>query len=210
MKKLEITIFAVVIIILNIPILAGTYAQSMVLLPEKILVGQWWRILTHPFVHLSWYHLLIDAGAFFLLYAQIEEKRFARRFVYMIGSLVGSMFAAAIAMPALTSVGYCGLSGIAHGLMAVSSIEMIIGAKGDKARRNAGLISFGLLTVKSIYEAVTGNFFLGFLHPDLLGTPVLLSHMGGMLGGCAAYAIANTAQLKKQICKRSSMALQAA
>lgn len=210
MKKLEITIFAIVIIILNIPILAGTYASSMVLLPEKILVGQWWRVLTHPFVHLSWYHLLIDAGAFFLLYAQLEEKRFTGRSIYMIGSVVGSMFAAAIVMPSLTSVGYCGLSGVAHGLMAVSSFEMIMCSNTDKARRNAGLISFGLLTAKCIYEAVTGNIFFGFLHPDLIGTPVVLSHAGGMIGGCIAYAIANAAQLKEYICNRSLTVLQTA
>lgn len=210
MKKLEITFFAVVIILLNIPILWGTYAQSMVLLPEKVLVGQWYRIFTHPFVHLSWYHLLIDAGAFFLLYAQLEEKRFTARGVYMIGSLLGSMFAAAIIMPTLTSVGFCGLSGVAHGLMAISSIEMIAGGKADKTRRNAGLISFGLLTAKCIYEAVTGNFFFGFLHPDLIGTPVVLSHAGGMIGGCVAYGMANTALLKEKICNRPLTALQAA
>ena len=87
----------------------------MTLLPKEILAGQW-RILTHPFVHVSWYHLLLDGAAFFILYAAFRTA-FLRRLAYVVPAL-GSMTAAMIS-PRGSGVLPRGLSGLGHGLMAV-------------------------------------------------------------------------------------------
>ncbi len=194
MKRLEITIYAVVILIMNLPVVAGGYAESMVLLPEKVLAGQWYRVLTHPFVHLSWYHLLLDGAAFFILYTQLAERRWLKRTLYVAAAGLGSMLAAAAVLPHIAVAGYCGLSGIGHGLMAICAFELI--GDSDKTLRRAGMISLGLLTAKCLFEAATGRMFLQFLHPDLLGTPIAISHIGGLLGAGIVYGLLNRMKLK--------------
>lgn len=195
MKRLELTIYAVVILILNIPVVAGGYAESMVLLPEKVMAGQWYRVLTHPFVHLSWYHLLLDGAAFFILYTQLAERRWLKRTLYVAAAGLGSMLAAAAVLPHIAVAGYCGLSGIGHGLMAICAFELI--GDSNKTSRRAGMISLGLLTAKCLLEAATGRMFLQFLHPDLLGTPIAISHIGGLLGAGIVYGLLNRMKLKQ-------------
>ena len=194
MKRLEITIYAVVILIMNMPVIAGGYAESMVLLPEKVLAGQWYRILAHPFVHLSWYHLLLDGAAFFILYTQLAERHSLKRTLYVAGAGLGSMLAVAAILGRMTVAGYCGLSGIGHGLMAICAFELI--GDADKTSRRAGMISLGLLTAKCLFEAATGRMFLQFLHPDLLGTPIAISHIGGLLGAGIVYGLMNQTKFK--------------
>ncbi len=191
MKRIEMIIYAVVIAILNLPLLWGGFAESMTLLPKEILAGQWWRILTHPFVHVSWYHLLLDGAAFFILYAQLSERHFLRRLAYVAAPALGSMTAAMISLRGSGAYGYCGLSGLGHGLMAVCALELISGAKDDKTARTAGLVSLVLVACKSVLEAATGRMFLAFLHPDLLGIPIAVSHLGGVLAGCAIWLLLN-------------------
>ena len=195
MKRLELTIYALVILIMNLPVASGGYAESMVLLPEKVMAGQWYRVLTHPFAHLSWYHLLLDGAAFFILYSQLAERRWLKRTLYVVAAGLGSMLAVAAVLPGMTAAGYCGLSGIGHGLMAICAFELI--GDADKTSRRAGMISLGLLTAKCLFEAATGRMFLQFLHPDLLGTPIAISHIGGLLGAGIVYGLLNRMKLKQ-------------
>lgn len=74
--------------------------------------------------------------------------------------------------------------------MAVCALELISGAKDDKTARTAGLVSLVLVACKSVLEAATGRMFLAFLHPDLLGIPIAVSHLGGVLAGCGNLAAA--------------------
>jgi hypothetical protein len=84
--------------------------------------------------------------------------------------------------------GLCGLSGIAHGLMAISALDMVR-AGNDPAIRRAGLISFALVVAKSIIEALTGSIMLERLHFGRLGSPVAVCHAGGVLGGLVGWAL---------------------
>ena len=195
MKRVETIIYAVVITVLNLPLVWGGFAESMILLPEKVLAGQWWRVLTHPFVHVSWYHLLLDGAAFFILYAQLTESKFLKRAAYVFGPALGSMLAAAIVLPATAAFGYCGLSGLGHGLMAICSLELITDPNSKRNAKLMGFVSLGLVVTKCIFEAVTGKMFLGFLHPDLLGIPIAISHMGGVISGCLIWWMLNPQSL---------------
>ncbi|MCK5173602.1 MAG: rhomboid family intramembrane serine protease, partial [Planctomycetes bacterium] len=132
MKRFEIYIYAAIILALNLPLATGRIFGSMIFLPDNVMGGQLWRIITHPFVHVSWYHLLLDGVAFFILYTQLSEQSRPRRTVYVASCGLTSMIAAWIALPASGALGYCGLSGIGHGLMAVCALEMIAGPSGDR------------------------------------------------------------------------------
>lgn len=158
---------------------SGTWA---LFLPAAVGDGQWWRVVTHPFVHVTWYHLLLDAGAFFLLYDGLEEKRMARKLLLLPICAAGGLLAALAFSPLIDTAGLCGLSGTAHGLMAFSGLEMM----RTPGRRGTGAAFFTLVTVKSLYELATGRVFFDFLHMGLCGAPVAACHFGGVAGGTAA------------------------
>ena len=161
----------------------------MIFSPGHVLDGQLWRIFTHPFVHVSWYHLLLDATAFFLLYITLAEPSRAKRTLYVVGCGISSLFFAIVALGSIDSIGYCGLSGIGHGLMAVCALEMIRNASSDRSMKLAGVLCLGLLIGKCLVEAFTGRMVFSFFHTDLIGSPVALAHGGGVLGGCVMYMV---------------------
>jgi rhomboid family GlyGly-CTERM serine protease len=177
-RSLEILLFAGLVAILNLHLVGIGSPLSWVFYPQTVMQGQWWRLLSHPFVHVTPYHLLLDGGAFFLLYSGLSEKRPGRRLAYVgvaaLSSLTGAL---AFASP-LGETGLCGLSGIAHGLMAVSGLEMI----GDGIHRRTGWITFGSVAAKSLYEAYRGEVVFEFLHMGMCGIPLAACHLGGVAG----------------------------
>ena len=64
----------------NLSLLAGRPAVTLALHPAAFGPANWWTALTHPLVHVSLYHLVIDAGAFLCLYAMLSHWTPARRF----------------------------------------------------------------------------------------------------------------------------------
>jgi hypothetical protein len=103
-----------------------------------------------------------------------------RRLTALIVSALGSLLAA-LTSPVVYSNGFGGLSGVAHGLMAISAVEMIRG--GAVWERGAGWCALVAVIAKAAFEAVTGNVALGFLHFGLMGMPVAVCHAGGVIGG---------------------------
>jgi rhomboid family GlyGly-CTERM serine protease len=179
-------IFLGVILLLNFPVLAGRCFRSLMFEPGSVAGGQWWRVLTHPFIHVTWYHLLLDGTAFMSLYASLIEPRVFRRLIYVAAGATGSLvLSAATAIPG-SGFSLCGLSGIAHGLMAVSAIEMITSQGADAVERRIGWITLVMVVGKAAIEAVTGHMFFAFLDFGLLGSPVAVSHAGGIVGSLLA------------------------
>ena len=189
MKRWEIYIYALLVAALNLPLAVGAVSESMIFSMPDVLNGQLWRIFTHPFVHVSWYHLLLDATAFFVLYIQLDERSRTKRTLYVVGCGISSLLAAIVASTRIDSIGYCGLSGIGHGLMAVCALEMIKSGSQNKSVKLSGIICLGMLIGKCLIEAFTGKMILSPFHTDLIGSPVALAHTGGLLGGCAMYVI---------------------
>jgi rhomboid family GlyGly-CTERM serine protease len=175
--KLELIAFALILIIANAVLFGGVWREQLVFFPGAVASGQWWRVLTHPFVHVSWYHLLLDGAAFLMLYAETSHWRARERLMAVAACGAGSL-AAAMTNPAIVSLGFCGLSGVAHGLMAVSAVEMIRGGE-----RRVGCCVLALVVSKALVEAVTGNVALSFLHFGMMGTPIAACHAGGVVGG---------------------------
>jgi rhomboid family GlyGly-CTERM serine protease len=181
---IDLAVFVLMLILVNLPLLSGGFRESLVFMPERVRMGEWWRVPLHPFVHLSWYHFLLDAGTFLLLYNGLDERSFLRRIGYVAVCGLGSLLLPALAFPVVQTQGLCGLSGVAHGLTAISAIESI--KREPQNRRGLlcfGAISFELLAIKSILEVLLGHVLLEPLHFGLVGLPTPASHAGGVLSG---------------------------
>ena len=124
-RRPELLLFLVLLALFNIPVLTGSCWHSMIFQPGAVQGGEWWRLFTHPFVHVTWYHLLLDGTAFLALYHSLIEASAFRRLTYVFAAGAVSLLISWVTAPGMSTSGLCGLSGIAHGLMAVSALEMI-------------------------------------------------------------------------------------
>jgi hypothetical protein len=153
-------------------------------------------------VHLTWYHLLLDGTAFLSLYWSLLERRIFVRLAYVAAATAGSLVASWVASPAIFTNGLCGLSGIAHGLMAISAIEML---GGDDTEKKIGWITLIFVLAKGAFEAITGRMFFGFLDFGMLGSPVAVSHAGGIIGGLAMILLVRSGQFPDEAEGRSKI-----
>lgn len=176
---LDILIFGVLILLANTHMLSGNFPSHLIFLPKPFVMGEFWRLLTFSFVHISLYHLLLDAGAFILLYTCLEEKSVYKKIYYITISGICALIAALTFSPEISEQGLCGLSGIGHGLMAVVGFDMI----RDKKTARLGILTIFLLAMKCVYEMRTGNVLFHF---NLCGAPMIASHIGGFIGGLIA------------------------
>jgi rhomboid family GlyGly-CTERM serine protease len=164
--------------------LAGTAVQPTYI-PAAVAAGEWWRILLHPFAHVSGYHLWLDGAAFFTLYHALRERRHAVRLGLVIAAGAGSLALSLSRAPQVEHLGLCGLSGIGHGLMTVVALEMI------RDRDTLGWPCLAGVLAKTLWEALTGHVVLQAWHLGSVGSPVVVSHLGGVLGAGAFWGIAH-------------------
>jgi rhomboid family GlyGly-CTERM serine protease len=184
-RALNIGGWILVLFLVNLPLAWGGVRDGLIFLPEAVAAGQWWRVISHPLVHLSWYHLLLDAAGFLILYAGMEEKRTTAKAFYLVGAGTGSLLLAILLDPAILQQGLCGLSGIAHGLMAIAGLEML----RHRDSRTLGFLSLAAVTLKSAWELWSGHVMLEFMHMGMCGSPLAASHAGGVIGGVMIYAL---------------------
>lgn len=168
----------------NWPLLTGGVQTDWIFRSELASAGQWYRLLTFPWVHLSWYHLLLDAGAFLLLWGDLHRHPLSRKLAIVAICGAASLFFALIFDNESGQLGLCGLSGIAHGLMVVSALNMA--ADGE---RRWGFAMLAMVLIKSLYEMITGTMLFEFLLLGLCGIPVAAAHAGGVAGGLLAYLL---------------------
>jgi rhomboid family GlyGly-CTERM serine protease len=181
--RTELTIFGILLLALNLPLWFGGAPWIMVYDAAAIGQGEWWRVFTHPLVHVSLYHLLLDGSAFLMLYGMLEEPRRTRRWAIVVAAGGGSL--AAVSVSGLSAAGFCGLSGIAHGLMGVVCLDLL--DRSDRDQRFAGQLGLALVTGKSMIEGITGRVFLSSLHLGDVGMPLAVCHLGGLIGGVGMY-----------------------
>jgi rhomboid family GlyGly-CTERM serine protease len=189
-RRPEVLFWALLLLTANLPLLNGAVAGPLVFFPEAVADGQWWRMLTFPFVHLSGYHLLLDAAAFLMLYSGLEEEKRCRRILYVILPGAFSLLIS-LSSPVVHTSGLCGLSGIAHGLMAITALELISRRPGGTPLFRAGVAVLAVVVAKTLLEVWTGQVLFACLHFGAIGLPVVESHAGGLLGGLIAFALLN-------------------
>jgi rhomboid family GlyGly-CTERM serine protease len=185
-RRPELVLFATVLVLCNWPVLTGNFVEALVFRPAAVGAGQWWRLLTHPFVHVTWYHLTLDSAAFLMLLASLAETSIVRRMAYMIAAAAGALLTSLVAAPAVWINGLCGLSGVAHGLMAVSALELFGAHPVRSTQSRYGLFAFLLVVGKAGFEAFSGELFFSAFHLGSLGDPVAVSHAGGIIGALGA------------------------
>jgi len=175
-------ILVALLIALNLPLLSGAPSSSLVYQADAIAEGQWWRIITHPFVHVGYYHLFLDAGAFLLLWLFRPAPKTIRHDTMLFTMCAaGSLIAARLS--GIPENGFCGLSGVAHGLMAYQGVRWLLSKREPKANRILGAILITLILGKSLLETITGNIFFGDVHFGSVGIPITACHLGGTAGG---------------------------
>jgi len=184
--RAELLAFAALLVLLNLPLFGGGTTAALSFQADAVAAGEWWRLLTHPFVHVTQYHLLLDGAAFLILYANIATGQRWRRLAYVGASAAGSLIVALCASPLITGHGLCGLSGVAHGLMAISAVEMLCLPNANRSARAAALVGLVAVSAKCIVELATGHAFFATLHFGQLGTPIVACHAGGVMGGLLA------------------------
>jgi len=179
--RCELAVITVVLALFNLPLLTGTFSPDFVFHPIAVRAGEWWRVLTHPFVHVSLYHLVLDAAAFLIAYAELKHLRLGSRLALVLAGAAGSLLSAVTASPLVATHGLCGLSGVAHGLAAFVALETLRRSDG-KLVRCGGLLCFVGVVGKGMWEAITGNIAFASWHLGSLGTPIAVCHAGGILG----------------------------
>lgn len=184
--RTELYVFALLLLVVNLPLLGGHRNTGLAFQMDAVAAGEWWRVLTHPFVHGSWYHLFLDGAAFLALYGSLSTTQRWQRLGYLAASAAGSLLVALGTSPLIASHGLCGLSGAAHGLMAVAALEILMLPGPNRSTRIVALASLIAITLKCAWELATGHAFFSVLHFGMLGTPIVACHAGGLIGGLIA------------------------
>lgn len=174
----EMRLWTVLLALCNLSLLKGNTADALAFYPAEVAAGQWWRLLTFPFVHADGYSLILDAGAFLVLWAVLEEESAVRRAFYFAGSLLGCLLLPLWLSPATEIHGLCGLSGIAHGVMAAKALELVARCPQGSVLYRTGVVLFVGVVGESIPGALTA------------GVPVVEFHVGGVLGGMTGFFVA--------------------
>lgn len=171
----------------NMHLLRGEAPSSLIFTIDGIASGEWYRLITHPLVHVSWYHLSLDALCMTLLYAALPFNR-CRKLAAVVLCGAASLSYSLLASPYIGSVGYCGLSGIAHGFMFLTGWAWLFAPSRDTSKtaimtRIIGLLFCLISLAKSLWEVSSGHILFAGSHSGYLGTPIVHSHLGGVLGG---------------------------
>ncbi len=183
----------------NYPLFSGNIRSELIFFPDAVWSGKWWLLFTHPLVHLSWYHLLLDSLAFLVLFAILDERYNWVKFFYVSSAGLGALIFAVLIEPDIAERGLSGLSGIAHGLMAISGLEML----RRKDLQNLGTLCLGVLVIKCVFELILGETIFSSMHLGAVGKPMLACHAGGVLGGFLAYAALYWRDLRNMVAGRA-------
>jgi len=185
----ELVVFVGLLIVANLHLLGVPTAEALIFLGDRVIAGELWRVFTHPFVHVSLYQLVLDGGAFFLCCMTLRQSNLGKRLTAIVICSLGGLGGAYLFGSATAAYGFCGLSGAAHGVLALSMLEMI--SDEDRINRLMGCVCLAILIGKCLYEVIAGTPFLGCLHFGSIGVPLLGSHLGGAVSGMIIYGLWN-------------------
>lgn len=165
--------------------------SALVYKQEKVMQGEWWRIITHPLVHVSWYHLVLDVGACLLLWRELELDSMIQRLLVVVMACATSLLFAVFFSPLIKDYGYCGLSGLAHGLMVYVGLSWLSSGYTERAviKASVALVLIAFSGGKAVLEVVDGAVVFSQLHLGDFGVPLVHAHLGGAVGGALSFLI---------------------
>ena len=137
--------------------------------------GQWWRLLSGHWLHLSWYHLSFNLGAL-LVFTFVFHRLISLR-LWLLTLTTGALAVGGGLYLFNPQVGwYVGLSGILHTLWAVGATRLV-----QNGERLIGKLLLAALAVKILWEQLAP--------PDsdfeqLIGGMVIIdAHLYGAIAG---------------------------
>jgi rhomboid family GlyGly-CTERM serine protease len=181
-RNVELAAFAIFLLAINLPLFFGGSTGAFSYSAHGVASGEWWRLLTHPFVHVTQYHLYLDGAAFLILYHGLADVSCLRRLGALFVIAAASLATACLASPLIEAHGLCGLSGIAHGLMAISTLETCAAPSNDRLGRQLSAIAFLALVAKCLFELLVDGALFASLHFGSVGVPIVACHAGGVIG----------------------------
>ncbi|RMF47536.1 MAG: rhombosortase [Deltaproteobacteria bacterium] len=190
-RGFELRLWILILGIANLGLISQQPNLALYFSLDAVSRGEWWRVLTWPFVHVSVYHLLLDGTAFLLLLDSLKQTPAWRRTFLVITACAGSLLVPLWLAPELAQVGLCGLSGPAHGLAAVWALEMIARRRSDSQCKRLGWLLLVGLIGKCAWELWQGQVVFAGLHLGGIGHPVVSTHSGGLLGGICGWLMLN-------------------
>jgi membrane associated rhomboid family serine protease len=195
-RSWDFWLLAGLLLLINYPLFFGGNTTRWAFYPALVKQGEWWRVLTGLFAHITWYHLLLDGLPFFLVYLSLDEKRIFCRLFYVIAAGAGSLLAGIWFSPLVSEVGLRGLSGVTYGITALGALEMVFRENKDKTDQIIGAALFLFMLLMVVSEIITGKFLFSFLLFGMVGTPILVCHAGGIAGSVTAYALVKAVNLR--------------
>ncbi len=146
-----------------------------------ILDGEAWRLLTGNIVHLGARHLVLNLAALVALWALAASVLRGMRGAIAIGG--GALGVGLGLLTFAPQVGwYVGVSGVLHGLLAVTARDLI------RARDPLGIALAVLLVAKLLWESGAGP--LPFTAQAAGGPVIVEAHLYGTLGALLALVVA--------------------
>jgi membrane associated rhomboid family serine protease len=141
--------------------------NELAISPAAVDAGQWWRVATSAFTHVSPLHLGLNMLALLIFGSELERQLGRGRYltVYLVSALGG---AASLQLFGAYFQGVVGASGAIYGLLGAFGV-VLVSQKQDLR---------GLLTLLGI------NLAISFL-PGVS----LLGHLGGLVAGAAAAGV---------------------
>jgi rhomboid protease GluP len=135
-----------------------------------IAAGEYWRLLTSMFLHISYMHLFFNCYALFVIGTELERILGWGRFlvIYLLSGLFGSLASYAFS-PNLSA----GASGAIFGLIGALAAFFTLHRQQLGAWGQRRLINIAILVVI--------NLFLGFTQPGIDN----MAHLGGLVSGFA-------------------------
>jgi membrane associated rhomboid family serine protease len=146
--------------------LPGVTAR-LLLIPEAVDAGQWWRLLTPMVLHGGFLHIALNSYVLYIFGPNVEQAFGTVRFVaiYVISGFLGCV-ASYVIPPDVPSLG---ASGAIFGLAGVLFVYLF-------RRRSSVFIREYL---RSITTFIVANLIIGFVLPGIDN----LAHLGGLIGG---------------------------
>lgn len=153
----------------------GALLRAGAMVPILVVQGEWWRLLTAIFLHVSLVHIMFNSLALYIFGGLVESALGRLRFlaVYMVTGFAGSAVSFAFGNPAVAAAG---ASGAIFGLLGAWLVFNLRRRSLSLARSN----------VQGALMLIGINLFLGFALPGIDN----LAHIGGLIAGIGAGAAA--------------------
>jgi len=122
---------------------------------EHLANGEWWRLLTAQFVHVTQAHMLFNVATLFLLAAAVERAAgsFRLALIWMLSGVVGT-YASIRSVPPPYEIG----SGASQVLMGIAAAAIIVMWRNQERPRWLKATLIGTLVVQIALDLVSAHY----------------------------------------------------